>query len=103
MSNPYNELLEAAISELENRQRNGQRYVSVSNDLLKELSSMRPTSKAVAAPSPAATQRPSLPQMTSTPAAARVGAAAAPPVAQRKPEPDIVISTDAGKAAAIAE
>jgi DNA polymerase len=104
MTNAYNELLEAAISELENRQREGQRYVSVSSDLFKELSSTRPGSKATAAPSSGAgIQRPSFTQGTATPAAARVVAAAAPAVPQRQPEPDIVISTDAGKAAAMAE
>ena len=104
MTDPYNELLEATISKLENLQRDGRRYVSVSAELLKELSSTRGSSKAAAAPSPAARpQRPSLTEMMSTAPSTRAVAAAAPQVPHRKSEPDIVISTDAGKAAAIAE
>jgi uracil-DNA glycosylase len=107
MTNAYNELLEAAISKLENLQRQGQRYVRVSMDLFKELSSPSGLAKVpaqrVSISTSSATGAPQRPQFTSPASPARLVAVAAPEVAQRKPEPDIIISTDAGRAAAIAE
>ncbi len=108
--NPYNELLEATISELEKLRRHGQRYVTVSPGLLKELSSTGGTSRVShTAPSPASEgmrqKQPAFAPSGNRPGSpTRIVAAATPEPAQRKPEPDIILTTtDAGKAAAIAE
>jgi uracil-DNA glycosylase len=106
-TNVYNELLDATIARLETLQREGQRYVPVSADVLRELSSARLSSKGAAQDATDATtssrpQKPPRGQFGPAPAA-RVVAAAAPPVTEGKPEPDIIISTDAGKAAGIGE
>ena len=102
MTNAFNELLDATISDLENRQRQGRRHIAVSTELLKELSttSSPRVSSSAASPAPRV-QAPFVTQGTA-PAVPRV-TTAAPPAPQRHPEPDIILSMDAGKAAAIAE
>jgi uracil-DNA glycosylase len=101
MTSAYNELLEATIAQLENLQREGKRYVPVSPALLKELSPGGTNVKAPISRSQTAAPAPQRSQFTA-PSPARV-VAAAPEVVARIPEPDIVISIDGGKAAAIAE
>jgi uracil-DNA glycosylase family 4 len=107
--NVFNELLEATISKLESLREQGQRYVAVSPEILKELSAARGPVKApvahVARPSFSATAqaRPQSQQFAPATNPARVVAAAAPQAPVRKPEPDIILATDTGKAAGIAE
>jgi uracil-DNA glycosylase len=110
-TDPYNELLEATISKLETLQRQGQRYVAVSGAVLRELATSGAKAKVPAdaagktsfTPAPKGEAPPQRPQFTSAPRPAVAAAAAALIPAQRQPEPDIIISTDSGKAAAIAE
>ena len=104
--NAFNELLEATISKLENLQQQGQRYVAISHETLKDLAPARVPAKApVSRPSfsaPAQT-RPQAQQFAPAASPPRIVAAAAPQTPVRKPEPDIILTTDAGKAVAIAE
>jgi uracil-DNA glycosylase len=101
--NVYNELLDATIAALEKLQQQGERYVAVSPGLLRELSSASAKSNVAAPLSSAAAAQAERPSFASAENAPRIATVAAPGVPQRKPEPDIVISTGAGKAAGIAE
>src|SRR5690606_11629834 len=99
----YNELLHAMISELESMKRRGQRYITVAPDTIKSLST-RTTGSTAETPRSSRPVAPQLSRQSPTPPPIPPAKPIAPatPVARTR-EPDIVISSDAGKVAAFQE